>query len=350
MQSLLTHCNNLIYRMKPLLISLLALVLCCTSVSAQLSKRQMIKKINSVYELLDQYYVEDVPLEPLAEEAIRATLRSLDPHSKYYTREEMQALKRHLKGEDNQRRPIEAHRVDSVGYIKISTFTKSIASEFYTAYKELGDVKSIVVDLRDNEGGYVTGAIDLTSLFLSKGDVIMIRVSKGRERVFDCKRDGVLRDIPLVVVINENTASASETFAGAIQDHDRGVIVGRTSYGKGLIQKYIENRDGSGILLTTAYEKTPSGRPIQRPYTMGDGDAYRSDSTRYMHPDSLHRDTSLKYKTLKLGREVYACGGITPDIYIVADDPTSTEEFDNTTQRAISIAQGSEYGLSILEE
>ena len=336
--------------MKRLLLSLLVLVLCGTSLSAQQTKRQLIKKLNSVYELLDEYYVEDVPLEPLVEEAIRTTLHSLDPHSRYYTKEEMEALKRHLKGEDIERYPIRAYRVDSVGYIKISTFTKPIASEFYTAYQELGDVKSLVIDLRDNGGGYVTGAIDLTSLFLAKGDVIMTRVSKQRERVFKSNHDGILKDIPLVVIINENTASASEIFAGAMQDHDRVIIIGRTSYGKGLIQKFVENKDGSGIVITTAYDKTPSGRPIQRPYIKGEGEAYRSDSTRYMHPDSIARDTSLRFKTLKLGREVYACGGITPDIYIATDDVDTLNEFEYTTQRAISIASSSREMQSILEE
>lgn len=336
--------------MKRFLMSLSALALCCTSLSAQQTKRQLTKKLNTVYELIDQYYVEDTPLEPLVEEAIRATLRGLDPHSQYLTKQEMEAIKRHLQGEDDQHSPIEAFRVDSVGYIKISTFTKPIASEFYTAYRELGDVKGLVIDLRDNGGGYVTGAIDLTSLFISKGDVIMTRVSKHREIVLDAKHDGVIKDLPLVVVINENTASASEIFAGAIQDHDRGIIVGRTSYGKGLIQKYIENKDGSGILITTAYDKTPSGRPIQRPYTKGEHEAYRSDSTRFMHPDSIIRDTSLIFKTLKRGREVYGGGGITPDIYIAADSVMTLNEFDYTTQRAISIAAGSDCGLSILEE
>lgn len=336
--------------MKRLLISLLTLALCCTSLSAQQTKRQLMKKLNSVYELLDQYYVEDVPLEPLVEEAIRATLRSLDPHTQYYTKEEIEALSRRLKGDDTQCQPIVAQRIDSVGYIKISTFTKPIASEFYTLYKELGDVKSLVIDLRDNGGGYVTGALDLTSLFLSKGDVIMTRVSKQREIVFDTKRDGMLKEIPLVVIINENTASASETFAGAIQDHDRGIIIGRNSYGKGLIQKYIVNKDGSGLAITTAQEKTPSGRPIQRPYTRGEGDAYRNDSTRYAHPDSIPRDTSLIFKTLKLGRKVYANGGITPDIYIAADSISPIEGVDTILQHAISIAKRSDCGVSILEK
>ena len=325
--------------MKQLLISLLAITLCCASLSAQQTKRQLIKKLNTVYELLDQYYVEDTPLEPLVEEAIRATLRSLDPHSRYYSKGEMEILNRHLKGENPECRPIEAFRVDSVGYIKITAFTKPIASEFYTAYTELGDVEGVVIDLRDNGGGYVTAAIDLSSLFLSKGDVIMTRVSKHRTITYDAKHDGVLRGLPLVVIINENTASASETFAGAMQDHDRATIGGRTSYGKGLIQKNIEFSDGSGMRITTAQYKTPSGRPIQRPYVKGDGEAYRSDSTRFLHPDSIVRDKSLIFKSLKLGRELYGGGGITPDVYIAADSVVGFSGVDYTAERAITIVK-----------
>lgn len=328
--------------MKQLLISLLAITLCCASLSAQQTKRQLIKKLNTVYELLDQYYVEDVPLEPLVEEAIRTTLHSLDPHSQYLTKGEMEASNRRLRGEGEEHPEMVAQRVDSVGYIHIPVFTKPIASEFYRAYTELDDVKALVIDLRENGGGYVTAAIDLSSLFLSKGDVIMTRESKRRTITYKAQHDAIFRDIPLVVIINENSASASEIFAGAMQDHDRATIVGRTSYGKGLIQKNIELRDGSGVRITTARYKTPSGRPIQRPYTMGEGDAYLSDSTRFMHPDSTIRKEGLIFKTLKLGREVYGGGGITPDIYIAKDSVGGLNEFDYTTQRAISIAAGSE--------
>lgn len=306
--------------MKGFFISLLALVLCCTSVSAQQTKRQMIKKLNSLYTLIDEYYVEDMPLEPLVEEAIRATLRTLDPHSQYLTKEEMEASKRRLSGKDATHCPVVAFRMDSIGYISISAFTKNIANEFYTAYTKLGDVKSIVIDLRNNGGGYLTAAIDLSSLFLSKGDIVVTTESKRREVVHKAKRDGVLRDIPLVVILNENSASASEIFAGAMQDHDRGVIVGRTSYGKGLIQKNIEYKDGSGVRITTARYKTPSGRPIQRPYTKGMCDVYLLDSSRFTHPQSITRDSALIYKTLKHNREVYAGGGIIPDVYIDVDN------------------------------
>lgn len=396
--------------MKRVIISLIALVVCCTTLSAQQTRRQLIKKLDAVYNCIEDLYVEDRPLEPLVEEAIRTTLQSLDPHSTYFTKEEMEASQANLKGRfvgigiitithndtlvvyntkedspakragilpndrivaiDNQNvvgcdrrttsallrgktgssvsigivrhgvkepitikikrdhvstQAVEAFRLDSIGYIAISTFTRSLASEFHKAYSSLGDVKSLMIDLRGNGGGYVGAALELTSLFLEKDDVMLITESKRKKKVIQTKYNGELKDMPLVVLINEDTASASEIFAGAMQDNDRATIVGRTSYGKGLIQKNIKYKDGSGWHITTARYKTPSGRPIQRPYTPGKNAAYRRDSMRNIHPDSIERIDSLKFKTLKLGREIYAGGGIIPDIYTTADDLMMSE-------------------------
>ena len=197
----------------------------------------------------------------------------------------------------------------------MGAFSKPLVQEFYKAYKELGDIRCLIVDLRDNGGGAINSAIDLTGLFLRKGDVIVSTEGRTNSIVYDKKRDRVILDLPVVVIINENSASASEIFAGAIQDHDRGVIVGRTSFGKGLVQRVIDLKDGSGLSLTIARYKTPSGRIIHRPYTMGEGEEYMSDSMRFMHPDSIAYDPKLMFTTLKRGRKVYGGGGITPDIY-----------------------------------
>lgn len=192
-------------------------------------------------------------------------------------------------------------------------------NEFYRAYKALGDIKSLVVDLRDNGGGAITSAIDLSSMFLTKGDLIVSTEGKANNEAHYKRQDRISLTIPLVVVINENSASASEIFAGAIQDHDRGLIVGRTSYGKGLVQRIVDLKDGSGMTITIARYKTPSGRIIQRPYEMGEGEKYRNDTLRYMHPDSIPHDSKLLFRTLHSNRKVYGGGGITPDIYIAPD-------------------------------
>ena len=388
--------------MKRFVISIIGLVMFCSSATAQLTDKQQIAKLNSVFEHIRDNYVDDVSLAPLVERAIIASLKELDPHSKYLTKEEMESAKSHLRGvyagiginylihndtvvvrrvlenspamdagiELNDRitainnksiiglptdsisallkgdvgskvamkverrgycQPIDveckrriintnvisaAFRIGDVGYISIDSFSRRTAGEFYAAYLSLGDTKSIVIDLRDNSGGLISAAIDLTSLFLNKGDIIVSTEGREESNTYSKRRDTKPIDIPLVVLINENSASASEIFAGAIQDHDRGIIVGHTSFGKGLVQRIYNLKDGSGIYLTIAHYKTPSGRIIQRPYAMGKGEEYIADSLRFTHPDSISYQDRPIYKTLKLGRDVYGGGGITPDKYI----------------------------------
>ncbi len=398
--------------MKRWVISTICLAFTSLMASAQLSDQQQIQKLNLVYQQIRSNYVDNVPLEPLVQEAVVATLGKLDPHSSYLDREQMAAMRTRLRGEfagvgiryivhrdtlvvrgvvDNspaeradieindrivaidgrsiigitedsvagllrgnvgssvdltiKRRSRDKHlnirlkrsdiessaisasfRTGGVGYVAISKFSKPLVSEFLTALRSLGDISSLVVDLRDNVGGAITSAIELTGLFLHKGDIIVS--TEGRTNniaVYDNRRDGSLLELPLVVVINENSASASEIFAGAIQDHDRGVIVGHTSYGKGLVQRVIDFKDGTGMCLTVARYKTPSGRIIQRPYVMGQGEEYLSDTRRYLHPDSASHNCELLFKTLNRGRKVYGGGGITPDVYIDTDSLTLSQ-------------------------
>lgn len=398
------YATNLL-SMKHLLLTVLSLTVFTICASAQLTEQQQIQKLNLAYQQIRNLYVDDIVLEPLVDEAIRATLKQLDPHSAYLSKEDMAKRKSRLSGKfagvgisyimhndtlvvkstmsnspasragimpfdritDVDNRSIigieadsvstllrgeansslslkvvrrgahntltiklkrdyidsnavsASYRIGDVGYIAISSFSKPLANEVYEAYKALGDIESLIIDLRDNGGGALTAAIDLSSMFLNKGDIIASTEGKTRNEVYYKKQERINLSIPLVVVINENSASASELFSGAIQDHDRGVIVGRTSYGKGLVQRVIDLKDGSGMSITIARYKTPSGRIIQRPYEMGEGDKYRSDTLRYMHPDSIPHDSKFLFYTLKNHRKVYGGGGITPDIYIAPD-------------------------------
>lgn len=212
---------------------------------------------------------------------------------------------------------------DDVGYIAISTFAKNTAEEFLRNIKHIDNAKSLIVDLRGNGGGSLQAALRTTSIFLRKGDIIVSTEERnGKSLDYNATTNGTLRNMPLVVLIDENTASASEIFAGAIQDHDRGVIIGRTSFGKGLVQRQMELGDGSAIRLTTSKYKTPSGRLIQRPYTIGDSESYYRDTMRFSRLDTLSHPDSLTFYTLNNRRTVYGGGGINPDIYIARDTTT----------------------------
>ncbi len=212
---------------------------------------------------------------------------------------------------------------DGLGYVKLSKFSKTSYLEFMEAVAPLleAGVKSLIFDLRDNTGGYLDQAIYLCNEFLQSGEMIVFMegVHRGRQEIKATGR-GLLQDMELYVLINENSASSSEIFAGAIQDNDRGTIVGRRSYGKGLVQEPIYFTDKSGIRLTVARYHTPTGRCIQKPYS----DDYQMDIIdRYRHgemmsADSIKRVDSLKYITPK-GKVVYGGGGIIPDEFVPID-------------------------------
>ena len=214
-----------------------------------------------------------------------------------------------------------------VGFIKVSKFAATTYSEFLTAIANLRakGAKKYIIDLRENSGGLMDVAIRMINEFLPKGQMIVYSEGKAYPR-YEAKADGSGSCISneLVVLIDEFSASASEIFAGAIQDNDRGLIIGRRSFGKGLVQQQIPFSDGSAVRLTVARYYTPSGRSIQKPYVKGDSKAYEEDIiNRFNHgefdsKDSVHVANTLKYKTLK-GRTVYGGGGIMPDIFVARD-------------------------------
>lgn len=222
---------------------------------------------------------------------------------------------------------------DKTGYIRIKSFGENTYPELLIALAKLAqqNFKNLIIDLRDNTGGYLMSAVQIANEFLpSKCLITYTEGRKSPREEFRSDGRGSYQDIPLIVLINEVSASASEILAGAIQDNDRGTVIGRRSFGKGLVQKQMDFSDGSMIRLTVARYYSPSGRCIQKPYTMGDNKNYEEDIlSRYTHGEFFSQD-SIKHEGpeyhTRLGRVVYGGGGITPDIF-VPDDTTGITSY-----------------------
>ncbi|WP_446774116.1 S41 family peptidase [Macellibacteroides fermentans] len=232
---------------------------------------------------------------------------------------------------------------EGVGYIKVNKFARTTYNEFITAIAKLKqqNCKSFIIDLRGNTGGYMDAAINMINEFMANGRLIVYTEGKAfpRNDVY-ANGTGTCQDAPIVVLTDEFSGSASEIFAGAIQDNDRGLIIGRRTYGKGLVQSQIPLSDGSALRLTIARYYTPSGRCIQKDYELGKTDEYDQDLfNRYMHgefdsADSIKINNSLKYQT-SLGRTVYGGGGIMPDIFIPRDTAGVTSYFSNVINSGV---------------
>ncbi len=212
-------------------------------------------------------------------------------------------------------------------YIKINKFGETTYPEMLIALAQgmQQDMQGCIIDLRGNTGGYMGAAIQMVNEFLPKGEMIVYTEGANAPRYEEYANGrGTCQKLPIVVLTDETSASASEIFAGAIQDNDRGTIIGRRTFGKGLVQQIMEFSDGSSVRLTISRYHTPSGRCIQKPYTQGQSEEYELDLlNRYEHgefftQDSIKQDETLAYET-KGGRTVYGGGGIMPDIFVPQD-------------------------------
>ncbi len=215
-----------------------------------------------------------------------------------------------------------------IGYVKVDNFGANTFTEFMKAVEEMWyqGMNKLIIDLQDNGGGYLQVAAMMANEMLERGDLIVYTEGrKSKRQDYYADGSGKLKDIEVCILVNELSASASEILAGAIQDQDRGVVVGRRSFGKGLVQRPLEFSDGSMIRLTIAHYFTPSGRCIQKPYKKGDLKEYEMDfENRLKHGeltnvDSIHFSDSLRYSTLKKQRTIYGGGGIMPDEFVPLD-------------------------------
>lgn len=368
-----------------------------------------LQKLVEVYRFLARYYVDEVEMAPLVEQAIKGMLDELDPHSAYLDAEQMESVAasfdgefsgigvefnilrdtiivvntiaggpaervgvrpndrivridtldavsmrqvdvpKHLRGRTGTRVAVDVVRrgvgerlhfvmvrdriplntvdaaymaAEGIGYVKVNRFGRTTMSEFREAYERLGRPAKLILDLRGNGGGLLEQAIGMAEFFLPRGAQIVSTEGRGvPPRTFRAQSDGEDLDGPLVVLIDEVSASASEIVTGAVQDWDRGVVVGRPSFGKGLVQRQVSLGDGSAVRITVARYHTPSGRVIQRPYEKGKREEYYLDHLRRY--DDAVRDlldaAAPAFRTLRTGRTVRGGGGICPDILIDVD-------------------------------
>ena len=246
---------------------------------------------------------------------------------------------------------------DDIGYVKVSKFGRTSHVELLNALAQLNHkkCKGLIIDLRGNTGGYMEAAIRMVNEFLPEGKLIVYTQGRKYPRSEEfANGTGSCQKMPLVVLIDEGSASASEIFTGAIQDNDRGTVVGRRSFGKGLVQQPIDFSDGSAIRLTIARYYTPSGRCIQKPYDSTanlDGrltgensqDKYnqelidRFNHGEMIHADSIHFADSLKVQTKRMGRTVYGGGGIMPDFFVPIDTTQYTDYHRNLVAKGVVI-------------
>ena len=260
---------------------------------------------------------------------------------------------------DVVRDKIPLHTVDAtymlspgIGYIRIGSFGATTYHEFMESMERLRSqgMRDLVLDLQENGGGYLQAAAELAGEFLEKGDLIVY--TDGRRvprRDYTADGDGSFRQGRVVVLVDEYSASAAEIVTGALQDQDRGIVVGRRTFGKGLVQRPIDLPDGSMIRLTVAHYYTPSGRCIQKPYEKGDKRSYALDvvnrlkSGELMSADSIHFADSLKYLTLRQHRTVYGGGGIMPDYFVPLDTTRYTRYHRELAAKSVVIQQNLRY-------
>lgn len=419
-------------RMKNGIVTTLAMIFAVVAMAQPKKEVNNIEKFSTLYNYINQWYVDSVNTNKLVDDAIRAMLEELDPHSVYIPKEEVEEMnaplkgnfegvgirfqimkdtimvvntipggpsekigvragdkiikiddkvvagtgiknsqvREHLLGKGGTKVTVEIKRrnekknlsftitrdkipiysidaaymtTDEIGYIKLSSFGETTMSEFYDAVDTLKKqgMKSLIFDLQGNGGGLLQTAIELSDEFLDQNKLIVYTEGRSFERRDTYTRKaGSFEAGKLVLLIDESSASASEILSGAIQDWDRGLIVGRRSFGKGLVQKPITLPDGSQVRLTTQRYYTPTGRSIQKSYEEGSEAYHKEKYQRYLSGEMMHKDSikipdSLRFETRVTKREVFGGGGIIPDIFVAIDTSDNSDYLDGLLRKGI---------------
>ena len=296
------------------------------------AQNQPEEKISMTFYALRNLYVDSVFVGPLVEQQMMILMQCLDPHSEYLTPEQARANENMLLGPSAQgfisgpqETSVTALLLDNgIGYIDIDYFVQSTIDEFHQKIDSLRKkgMKSLVLDIRDNPGGFFDSALGMADEFLPVGS-LMVKTEGKHQPLNEVKAQikGIWEKGKLVVLINEQTMSAAEIFAGALQDWDRAVIMGRRTFGKGLIQETLPFSDGSAIRLSVARYTTPSGRSIQKPYKGRSRDAYFNEVYSRSPIGALPAEArEHPYETLVHHRTIYGGGGIAPDLFVASDD------------------------------
>ena len=327
------------------------------------------EKLSMTMYAIGHMYVDSVDMSALVEQQIKELVQRLDPHSEYLPPAVAKANEQVLTGnntqEPNQQAAVAqegkaptgiaaAYLVKpGIGYIMVNMFTETTAAEFRERLQALQQqgMKHLILNLQKNGGGFFETALELADEFLHKGEeLVMTEGAHSNRQVVKGQKEGAFEKGRLAVLISEQTMSAAEIFAGAIQDWDRGILVGRRTFGKGLIQETLPFSDGSALRLTVAKYYTPCGRSIQKPYQGLSREEYAQEAVSRAQGDDNVAEKGNPYHSLRTGRTLYGGGGISPDVTVAADTIPSSDWYALLTYAGVQKQTAREYVSSHRQE